>query len=176
MTETLIRPARQNPFAAAPTSQERHRRLVVGSITAIYALLIFEGVLRKWVFPQWGRPLFFIRDPFVLWVYALVFTKRTKLAGSAFFEIGCAFGIAGVVLLFAHGFSGGGPSPILAAYGWRNYFLYLPLPFVIVRYFHKRDIDRIVRGTLAAAIPMTWLAVIQVTAGASGSNQCRLRQ
>ena len=32
-------------------------------------LLIFEGVLRKWIFPQWSGPLLLIRDPVALIIY-----------------------------------------------------------------------------------------------------------
>jgi hypothetical protein len=157
-------PAIAPVIAFMSTSQERHRRLVVRLITIVYWLLIFEGVLRKWIFPQWGRQLFFIRDPFVLLAYALVVTKRTRISGPIVFEIWGILGFAGLVSVVVHGVMGGGASPLLAAYGWRNYFLYMPLSFVIARYFHRRDLERIVKGTLVTAILMAGLVTAQITA------------
>jgi hypothetical protein len=151
-------------IASISTSQEQHRRLVVRLITIVYWLLIFEGVLRKWVFPQWGRQLFFIRDPFVLLAYALVITKRTRISGPIVFEIWGILGFAGLVSVVVHDIMGGGASPLLAAYGWRNYFLYMPLSFVMARYFHRRDLERIVKGTLVTAILMAGLVTGQIAA------------
>jgi hypothetical protein len=157
-------PAVAPEIASMSTSQEQHRRLVVRIITIVYWLLIFEGVLRKWVFPQWGRQLFFIRDPFVLLAYALVITKRTRISGPIVFEIWSILGFAGLVSVVVHGVMGGGASPTLAAYGWRNYFLYMPLSFVMARYFHRRDLERIVKGTLVMAILMAGLVTAQIGA------------
>ena len=39
-------------------------------------LLIFEGVLRKWVLPQLSNPLLIVRDPVVLLIYLLAIRAR----------------------------------------------------------------------------------------------------
>src|SRR5450755_4199667 len=87
---------------------ERHRRKVVKIVLYIFGLLIFEGVLRKWLLPQFGRPLFFIRDPLVLSIYLMVFIRRVKLGRQPMLEIGCALGLAGAILAVMQQLGGSG--------------------------------------------------------------------
>jgi hypothetical protein len=157
----------QRPEAAAVSGilEERHRRLVARLIWVVYFLLIFEGVLRKWLFPHWGKPLFFIRDPFVLSIYALVLMNRTRLR-TGFLEIGCLFGIAGLVLVMAQRMWTRGDDVlplVLQANGWRSYFFYLPLAFVIGRYLNLPDLKRLLDRTLYVSVAMAGLAVVQFT-------------
>ncbi len=42
----------------------------------VYLLLIFEGAIRKWMFPSLAQVLFFVRDPFVLTAYVLALPAR----------------------------------------------------------------------------------------------------
>ena len=142
---------------------ERHRRFVVRIILAVYWLLIFEGALRKWVLPQFGRILFFVRDPLVLLVYALVLTRRTRLR-SPWLETGVGLGIASFVLVIGHAVFNGAVPVYLALYGWRNYFFYLPLAFIIGSYFQKRDLENVARKTLIIAIPMAILVSAEFSA------------
>jgi hypothetical protein len=143
---------------------EKHRRLVVGLVFTIYFLAIFEGVLRKWIAPQWGRPLFFIRDPFVLAIYILVFSRRTRFR-TEFLEMGCLFAAAGLILIVAQRILGTREHdllpPVLVAYGWRNYFFYLPLAFIIGRYLDSRDLGRLVRATALISVAMSILVIVQ---------------
>jgi hypothetical protein len=53
-------------------------------------------------------------------------------------------------------------NPLLfAAYGWRNYFLYLPLAFIVAENFEEKDVDRILRLTLLLAVPVAAIVVVQ---------------
>jgi hypothetical protein len=166
--EANFRPAITRAWTPAlPFVEERHRRVLVRVINAIYWLLIFEGVLRKWLLPQWGRPLFFVRDPLVILVYLLVFVKRTRLPRSWLLEAGCGLGIAGLLLAFLQGLANPKMPAYLLVYGWRNYFLYMPLAFIIARYFDLWDLAQLARRTLMVSIPIALLVVIQTTAPAS---------
>jgi hypothetical protein len=141
---------------------ERRRKRMAHAIFAIYWLLIFEGVLRKWVLPQFARELFFIRDPLVIWVYWLALGGRMRPQRSNFLVVGLMFGVISlplVALQFAN-------SPyvfswMLSAYGWRNYFLYFPLAFFIAKYFKPQEFERLMRWTLLAAIPIGVLVYAQ---------------
>jgi hypothetical protein len=144
---------------------EKHRRAIVRLVGAVYWLLIFEGVLRKWVLPQFGKQLFFVRDPLVLLIYVLVLARRTRLGQSRFLEIGAAFGIAGLVLSAVQLVTGTKLPFYFLVYGWRNYFLYLPLAFVIARYFNLWDLAQLARRTLIVCIPMAALVFMQLQAG-----------
>jgi hypothetical protein len=142
--------------------RERGRRKLVAVITFVYLLLIFEGTLRKWVFPQFGQILFFIRDPFVLIAYGLAFRHGFFPRSNPFMWIGLGFGLIAVLLVGAQTFnSNASGTLLLAAYGWRNYFYYIPLAFVIGECFQRQDLERIVRWTLILAIPTAVLVFAQ---------------
>ena len=51
------------------SSQERAQRIVRFLIWTYFILLIIEGALRKWVFPQLSNPLLVVRDPVALAIY-----------------------------------------------------------------------------------------------------------
>jgi len=150
-----------------PDARERARRQVVALVTLFYLLLIFEGALRKWLLTSFGQPLFFIRDPFVLAIYWLAlrhgFFPRSNVLAWA--SIACGF--IGLLLIV---FQAGGVAatiekwPLLAAYGWRNYFLYIPLPFVIGETLKVADIERLAKITFLLAIPIAALVVLQFRA------------
>jgi hypothetical protein len=144
-------------------ARERGRRRLVALITFIYLLLIFEGAVRKWMFPSLGQVLFFVRDPFVLAAYVIAFRHGFFPRGNGFLLAGMAFGLLAVLLvgvqILSPAASSGGA--MLAAYGWRNYFFYIPLAFVIGEAFQRADKERLVRWTLILAIPTGLLAFLQ---------------
>ena len=154
----------ENGAVAFGAIEESHRRLIVRLVFAIYLLVIFEGILRKWVAPQWGRPLFFIRDPFVLAVYILVFSKRIRFR-TGFLELGCLFGAVGLILIVSQRIWGAAEQdllpPVLVANGWRNYFFYLPLAFIIGRYLDSQDLWRLIRITSLISVGMSLLVIVQ---------------
>lgn len=160
-------PAARDPRAAvAAMRQARHQRTVVRLIGAVYWLLIFEGVLRKWLLPQWGRPLFFVRDPLVISIYLLVLARGTSVPRSPLLYAGLGFGFIGLGLIAIHAAFDQAPLGFIPIYGWRNYFLYLPLAFVIARYFELSDVELLARRTLQACIPMAVLVLFQSAAPA----------
>ena len=164
VVETQYRPPVAKAWSpASPRDWEQHRLLVVRLVSTVYWLLIFEGVLRKWALPQFGRPLFFMRDPIVMSVYVLVFSRRIRLQRSVFLEIGCGFALAGLVLAIFQLVSGSKLPAYFFLYGWRNYFLYMPLAFVIARYFNLWDLAKLARRTLLACIPMAVLVAVQLS-------------
>jgi hypothetical protein len=152
------------PRQPGAATDEKYRRQVVTLVTLIYLLLIFEGALRKWVLTGFGSLLFFIRDPFVLLVYWLALRHSFFPRGNALLQAGVAFGCIGVFLVAVQAAgvaSGIDKWPILATYGWRNYFLYIPLPFIIGEVFEPRDVQRIVKITCLLAIPIALLVFMQ---------------
>lgn len=162
-------PAEVSARATAPRvdATERARRQVVALVLVFYLLLIFEGALRKWLLTSWGQPLFFIRDPFVLAIYWLALRYGFYPRGNALASAALAFGFLGL-LLIAVQTTGVAATidkwPLLAAYGWRNYFLYIPLPFVIAETLRSADLERIAKITFLLAIPIAALVVLQFRA------------
>src|SRR5262249_30054773 len=138
-------------------------RRLVALITFIYLLLIFEGSVRKWMFPSLAQVLFFIRDPFVLIAYAIAATHGFFPKRAGFMLAGLAFGACAVLLVGAQMLTpaAGSAGALFAGYGWRNYFLYIPLAFVVSEAFERPDLERIVRWTLILAIPTAVLVFLQ---------------
>jgi hypothetical protein len=137
--------------------------MIIRLIFLIYWLVIFEGVLRKWVLPQVQQYLFFIRDPVVLLVYFFVLKDRLWPRFSLLLVWIAILSIAGLALVFGALFQGSA-SPIVLAYGWRNYFLYFPLAYIIGTYFSSDDLRRLLRYTLLIAVPIAVLVLFQFLA------------
>jgi hypothetical protein len=157
-TATLNRPIASRAYEEA--SSESARRRIVTIIFLLYWLLIFEGALRKWVFPQAWQYLFFVRDPFVLLVYFFALKDRLWPRFSLLLVWGCVLGGLGLALSIAPLLSGAVSGATLL-YGWRNYFLYLPLAFIIGTYFSAQDLSRLARQSLLVAIPISIVVGLQ---------------
>jgi hypothetical protein len=153
--------------AAPADARERGRRQVVALVTVFYLLLILEGALRKWLLTSYGQPLFFIRDPVVLAIYWLALRHGFFPRARALLWVGLAFGFVGLLMIAVQAFGVAAHIdkwPLLAAYGWRNYFLYIPLPFVIAGTLEQADLQRIARITFLLALPIAVLVLLQFQA------------
>ena len=146
-----------------PTAaDESKRQQFVRCVFALLILLLTEGALRKWAFPQFSQFLFFLRDPIVLLAYLLAARNgafrpvHPLLAAGLVFAVGV---IPLVIVQAANGLTSG--FALFAAYGWRNYFLYLPLPFLMARQLDRKDLDRLCRLSVVAMILIAPLAVAQ---------------
>lgn len=145
----------------ARARRERARRRLVMLVFLVYWLLILEGILRKWILPEYSKELFFIRDPFVLLIYVVAFRNGMwpKLRG--LFLAAVMLGLLVGVLVIAQLLVTHHTTALLGAYGWRAYFLYIPLAFIIREQFKQEDITRLIRHTLVLSIPIAVLVTIQ---------------
>lgn len=136
---------------------------MVGLVFLIYLLVIFEGSLRKWVLPEFNQVLFFIRDPVLILAYAIA-TRHGLWPRSQPLFVAILW-MAGVgLLLAALQAASGGPSDlrlILGVYGWRAYFLYVPLAFLVGSVFRPLDLLRLLKLTLFLAVPIGALVMAQ---------------
>ncbi len=152
--------------ASADTPQERARRRLVAVILVIYLLAIFEGSLRKYVVPQFAQYVFFVRDPFLIYAYALATLFGLWPKDNLLFKISvfmCGFGVLLFCLQTAvYGFDN--TRVLLGIYGWRSYFFYVPLAFLIGAQFRRADLRRFAKVTLALAVPIAVLVVLQFAA------------
>src|SRR5262245_8792220 len=148
--------------AAAP-ARERARRRLVNTVFVVYLLLIFEGSIRKWVVPELGLFVFFIRDPFVLYAYVLAFQHKLWPKRSIWLPIFGAMALFGIVLaaiqLLQRG--AGTTEALLTVYGWRSYFLYPPLALLVGAQFQQQDLQRLARWTLLLSVPIGALVAVQ---------------
>jgi len=140
-------------------TREQTRCTVVRLVLTTYVLLIIEGALRKWALEPLHKALFFIRDPFVLLSIYLCLRDRllvvtplvTVISGFA-----CAFVVLGGYHVIALNLD-----PVVVAFGWRNYFLYLFFALVMAAVMRREDVERMIRWSLVLAIPMAALALVQ---------------
>jgi hypothetical protein len=118
-------------------------------------LLIFEGALRKWVFPAWSGPLLVVRDPVILATYLIALAKGI-FPFNKFVVVAIVLAVLSFLSsLFVLGHIG------VILYGVRTDFLYLPLIFLIPKLFSKKDVVRIGHWVLLLSIPMTVLVTWQ---------------
>jgi len=120
-------------------------------------LLIFEGALRKWVFPSLANPLLVIRDPIAILatIIGLPYLLRSRwtLWVLAFWLIG--FLSVFTALAFGHG------DILTALFGARIFWFQLPLIFLFAVVFDHDDTMRFLKVSAILAIPMTILAGLQ---------------
>lgn len=149
-------------------AREKSRRHIIRLSFFIYLLLIFEGSLRKWVLPEYSNALFFIRDPFVLLVYIIAIGNGMWPRMRGIFLFAIVFSVViGVVAVAQLMLPGSYATPLLAGYGWRNYFLYIPLAFIIGEQFRREDVARLLRVTLWLSLPIAALVAVQFFSPAS---------
>lgn len=152
------------PFALPPAGpSEPARKRLVMVVLVIYLLAIFEGSLRKYAFPQFSQFIFFIRDPFLLYAYLLATRHGFWPRQNMYFALSVFMCGLGVLLLAMQIMTGSYSEHrvLLGAYGWRSYFLYIPLAFLVGEQFRSADLLRFARVTLLLAAPIGVLVVMQ---------------
>ncbi|MEY8688531.1 MAG: hypothetical protein AB9M53_01450 [Leptothrix sp. (in: b-proteobacteria)] len=149
--------------ATLNSGRERGRRQLVAVVMLIYLLAIFEGSIRKYLLPGLGAYVFFVRDPFVLIAFVLASRHRLWPAGNLWLTLTTAMAGLGVLLLVLQIalFGVDNLRLILGVYGWRGYFYYLPLAFLIGAQFQAADLQRLMRWTLWLAAPIALLVALQ---------------
>lgn len=164
------RPRRAAPAAAAAllagarvSARELARRRVVRLVLVVYLLAIFEGALRKYVLPELGQYIFFVRDPFVAWAYLVATRWQLWPRGVVLWRVAQWAALLGAGLLVLQ-IAFGPPSDLrllLGVYGWRAYFFYTPLAFLVGSTFERDDLRRLARMTLLLALPISLLVTVQ---------------
>lgn len=124
---------------------------------AYFWLLIFEGALRKWIFPGLSNPLLVIRDPVCIVAIALGwrFLRQSPWWG---WVVGI-WSIAAVAVVLAV-FAGHGDL-FTALYGTRILILHFPLIFLFPLVFNRDDVWSFAKALLVVCIPMTVLIALQ---------------
>jgi hypothetical protein len=153
------------PAVGAARSQARElaRRRIVRLVFVVYLLAISEGAMRKYLLPQFGQYIFFIRDPFVAWAYLIATRWQLWPRGVVLWRVTQAAAALGAVLLVLQ-MAFGPPSDLrllLGLYGWRAYFFYVPLAFLVGTQFQRADLVRLARLTLWLALPVAVLVAAQ---------------
>jgi hypothetical protein len=131
------------------------RRLVY----AYFFLLIFEGALRKWIFPSLSGPLLVIRDPVLLAIYALAL-RRGAWPWNGWVLTALGLAVASAMASLAAG------CPLtITLFGLRTDFWQIPLIFLMPSILTGEDVRRIGRWMLLLMPGMALLALLQFRVG-----------
>ena len=136
----------------------RHQLLVQLAFLLFLALLV-EGVARKWIFPRQHEYFYFLRDPLLLGFYLVALTRgalRPKGWFALWLGAACFISLMSLVVYLLYDLP-----PTLWILGVRNYFMYMPLAFIVARTFQREDIERFTKLVALLAVPMAFVCVMQ---------------
>lgn len=128
----------------------------------IYLFLIFiEGAMRKWFMPGLSNFWMMCRDPIAIWIvfHALQTNQIKEFPTKAFMTIG--------VITFMTTMFFGHQNLTVALFGFRIWFIHLPLCFIAGRMLNRKDLIMIIRFLVIVFLPMTILYVLQWAAPAN---------
>lgn len=126
-------------------------------------LLVFEGALRKWVFPGAQDLVYFAKDVFFLGAYVGYFRHRGALrvrppAIPALYAGMLFAALLGSLQVFNPNL----PNLAVGLIGFKAYFFYMPLLFVLPAVFaDDKSLYQFLRRYMLLAIPVGLLAVAQ---------------
>ena len=155
----------ESPEEKARLRQEKAKTRIRQLLWVFFWLLLFEGALRKWVFPSWSDPLLVVRDPVVILIY--FYAIRARVFPGNFWTISLlVLGFISLATTFLQLWAYAPPLKVLlvGGFGFRSNFFQLPLIFIIARVLRPADVKRFGWWTLVMAVPMTLLTVMQFRA------------
>ncbi len=120
-------------------------------------LLIFEGALRRWVFPGASDIILFIRDPIAICIFFLSFRLFFEKSVIKWTVPLFLFGLLGMVLTMI----GGHQDWLLTLWGARIPLLHLPLIFIMPQVLIEDDFWKFQKYTFIVAIPVVFFMIFQ---------------
>jgi hypothetical protein len=124
-------------------------------------IVIFEGVLRKWVVPQASDQIYFLKDLVLLFAYFKYYLSSEP-------KYPFRFTIFNLILILTISwcifqvFNPSLGSPIIGLFGLKAYFFYMPLMWILPSLFKtEEELYLFLRNFLLLAIPVCLLAVVQ---------------
>jgi hypothetical protein len=133
------------------------------AVQAVLVLLIAEGAIRKWLLPGAQEMVYFAKDVLLLAAYAGFFTQRQRLRARPphlpalwlVLGVGAGFGLL-------QAFNPRLPSVLVGLLGFKAYFWYVPLLFVLPSVFPTdAALYRFLRRYALIAVPVGLLAFAQ---------------
>lgn len=133
------------------------------SIKSVFFLLVFEGVLRKWILPQASDLTYFLKDIVLLGAYIKFYflspEDRKFTVVNDFLKIVICL-VAGWCIFQAFNPSLG--SPIVGFFGLRGYIFYIPLMWIMPNLFlSEEELRTFLRSHILLVIPVGILGIVQ---------------
>ena len=125
------------------------------AIWIYFWLWVFEGALRKWVFPGLSNPLLVVRDPVAIYICYLAI--RQKIYLNSYVIIGIMCMLIGIVLALLIGHQ----NLIVGLFGARIFLFHFPLIFIIGNVFNQEDVYNFGKYLLILMLPMAILIILQ---------------
>lgn len=133
------------------------------SVKIALVLLVLEGALRKWLFPQASILIYFLKDFILIGAYIGYFfltPRKINLVNKdqtiKFFAVMATFWCV------FQAFNPSLGSPIIGFFGIKNYLLYIPLMWLIPALFTSTEqLYQFLRSYLLLLIPVGLLAIVQ---------------
>ena len=137
------------------------RKLVIVPLV----LLVFEGVLRKWVLPQASDSIYFLKD-FILLAAYINYYSKSKIPriiwSKNFDETFTQFIWLLFAICFIQAFNSSLGSIFVGFFGIKNYLFYVPLVWMLPNLFtSKEELYKFLRFYLLLTIPVCILAIAQ---------------
>lgn len=138
-------------------------------LQAAMVLLIFEGAIRKWIFPGAQDLAYFAKDVFLLGSYLGFLRDRPRLH-FRLPQLPTFYAILGLTAVFGllQVFNPALPNLLVGAFGFKAYFFYVPLLFVVPAAFQTdAALYRFLKRYALIAIPVGLLAAYQFASPSS---------
>jgi hypothetical protein len=134
----------------------------VGVFTALF-LLVIEGAIRKWVFPEWHQVIYLAKDLVLAGAYLRFFGGKIIRHERLFMPHPINRFIA---LLFfwglAEALNPSLPNLLVGAFGLKAYFFYIPLFYMVPEVFlTKKALTRFLIFYVLCSIPLSVLGIVQ---------------
>ena len=143
-------------------TNERFITYLKRAIWVYFFLLIFEGVFRKWLLPQYSDVLLVVRDPVVIVIYMLAIKARLFPRTNWILSLGIIGLLSWLVaLLVLEPYLSLKPLFLVTGFGFRCNFLHLPLIFVMGRALDADDVKKLGWWILIGLLPMALLLAFQ---------------
>jgi hypothetical protein len=154
-----VRPRFVGVYTDPKAQFEVARRHAVNVLMLIYTIIVFDGVVRKYLFPDFQRELIFLRDPVVLYLYLYallhsLYEKSTVLWVSAVLLIVC------FVIILIQLFDLSVPA-IIFVFGIRQYMSLIFLPPIMSTVLRRDDLHRFFRWNMIFLVLMAPVMVAQ---------------
>jgi hypothetical protein len=131
------------------------------AMQAALVVLVLEGALRKWVFPEAQDLIYFGKDLILLGAYAgfLADRRRGRVAvPSVLVGMLVLSGAVGALQVFNPRL----PNPLVGLLGLKAYFFYVPVLWILPTVFARsRGLSARLRAYLMLAVPIALLSVAQ---------------
>ena len=138
------------------------------SVKVALYVVVLEGALRKWIFPQISEMVYFLKDGILLGAYAgYLAQERQPFLALTTRVSPLVLTVAISTVLFLETLNPALGSVLVGLLGAKGYLLYMPLAFVLPDLFRSvGELERFVRWYLVFCLPVCLLGIAQFFAPA----------